>query len=51
LPALGQVTGLHFTGEADLDDACTMIELALASAKNTHAVTAQAILGGAQQAA
>jgi exosome complex component MTR3 len=64
MPALGTVTNVWFTGEAEVDDACEvrsllkscrspglsiqMIEKAIAASKSTHTVLAQGLVEGAE---
>ncbi|WVQ98265.1 hypothetical protein IAU59_005388 [Kwoniella sp. CBS 9459] len=49
MPALGRITNLFFTGEADVNDACDMIEKAITSSRDTHTVLAQSLLEGAAE--
>jgi exosome complex component MTR3 len=64
MPALGTVTNVWFTGEAEVEDACEvrfsfaceevkltflqMIEKAIAASKGTHTVLAQSLIEGAE---
>ncbi|GMK55573.1 hypothetical protein CspeluHIS016_0206290 [Cutaneotrichosporon spelunceum] len=47
MPALGRATGLHMTGEADVDAVCGMVEVALGGAGAAHTAVAQALLEAA----
>ncbi|WVR04800.1 hypothetical protein IAU60_001812 [Kwoniella sp. DSM 27419] len=49
MPALGKVTNLLLSGEASVDQACEMIEKAIAASRDTHTVLAEALLEGAAQ--
>ncbi|KAL7419676.1 3'-5'-exoribonuclease [Cryptotrichosporon argae] len=49
LPALGTVTNVWLTGELEIDDACAMIERSVATATETHAVVARALVEGAEE--
>lgn len=47
MPALGKVTNIWLTGEAEVDDACNMIEQVIEASKETHSVLAEALVEGA----
>ncbi|WVQ75831.1 hypothetical protein IAR50_005464 [Cryptococcus sp. DSM 104548] len=49
MPALGRITNMWLEGEVPVSEACDMIEIALASTRETHTVLAQAIIEGAEE--
>ncbi|KAK4683762.1 exosome complex component MTR3, partial [Tremellales sp. Uapishka_1] len=49
MPALNKITNVWLTGETDIEDACSMIEMAVKESKETHTVLARALLEGAEE--
>lgn len=47
MPALGKMTNVWLTGEAEVDEACNMIEQAIEASRETHSILAEALVEGA----
>ncbi|WVQ79847.1 hypothetical protein IAT38_001947 [Cryptococcus sp. DSM 104549] len=49
MPALGKVTNVWLTGEVEVEEACEMIDKAIAASRDTHTILAQALIEGAEE--